>query len=164
MMNVYYTLCYPHLIYCVSVWGCTWHTFLKDVIAAQKRIIRIMCFKGKYDHTSELFSELNLLNYLSIHKYFLLLAIFKSLHNVQVVDNNLRPFARMTHVHGTRGSLTDLVCPPARTTLCLNSVLCAGPKMWNSLPQKIKKLNQLNTFKKQLKEFLFSNQYGHNDR
>ena len=163
MMNVYYTLCYPYLIYCASVWGCTWPTFLNEVIVAQKRLIRIMCFKGKYDHTSDLFTELHLLNFLSIHKYFLLLAVFKSLHNTQVVDNNLRLFARTAHVHDTRGSLTDLVCPPVRTTLCLNSVLCAGPRMWNSLPQILKNINQLNTFKKHLKEFLLTTQYGHND-
>lgn len=27
MLSIYYTLFYPHLTYCVSIWGCTWHSF-----------------------------------------------------------------------------------------------------------------------------------------
>ena len=59
LMNLYYTLCYHHMIYCVSMWGCTWPSFVKEVVA-QKRVVRIMCFKGKYDHTADLFTDLHL--------------------------------------------------------------------------------------------------------
>ena len=155
LLNVYFTLCYPHIIYCVSVWGCTWPSFIKDVIVAQKRVIRIMCSRGKYDHTADLFTELHLLDFLSVHKYFLLLAIFKSLYT-QIPSISRTAFLRSAHAHNTRGSLANLVCPPARTTLCLNSILCAGPRLWNSLPPQIKSITTLYTFKKLLKNFLFS--------
>ena len=128
LMNLYYTLCYPHMIYCVSVWGCTWSSFVKEVVVAQKRVVRIMCFKGKYDHTADLFTDLHLLDFLSIHKYFLLLAIFKSIH-IQVPSNSVSVFSSMAHAHSTRGSVASLVCPLACTMLCLNSLLCAGSKL-----------------------------------
>lgn len=152
LLNVYYTLCYPHIIYCVSVWGCTWSSFIKDVSIAQKRLVRIMCYKGKYDHTTELYRELSILDFRSVHKYFLLLAVFKSLYE-QDHNSNEGMFGRAARAHDTRGSLTNLVCPPARTTLYLNSVLCAGPRMWNSLPPQIKLITNLYSFKKQLKTY-----------
>lgn len=155
LLSVYFTLCYPHIIYCVSVWGCTWPSFIKDVIVAQKRVIRIMCSRGKYDHTADLYSDLHLLDFPSIHKYFLLLAIYKSLYT-QVSRSSRNVFLRTAHAHSTRGALTNLVCPPARTTLYLNSILCAGPRLWNSLPPQIKAMTTLYSFKKNVKVFLFS--------
>lgn len=152
LLNVYFTLCYPYMMYCVSVWGCTWPSFLKEVIVAQKRIIRIMCHKGKYDHTEELIKKLHLLYFPSVQKYFLLLAIFKSLHrNNENSEGSV--FSRTAHDHGTRSSPTSLVCPVVRTTLCLNSVLCAGPRLWNSLPPTIRSATTINLFKKQIKLF-----------
>lgn len=157
LLNLYFTLCYPHIIYCVSVWGCTWPSFIKDVTIAHKRLIRIMSSKGRYYHAAELYRDWNLLDFPSVHKYFLLLGIFKSLYK-QVPSNRECFFSRAARAHDTRGSLTNLVCPPARTTLYLNSVLCAGPRLWNSLPPQIKAITNIYSFKKLLKEFFLQSQ------
>ena len=36
MISIYYTLCYPHLIYCVPIWASTWPSFTKKLSIAQK--------------------------------------------------------------------------------------------------------------------------------
>lgn len=44
MISIYYTLCYPHLTYCVSVWASTWPTFLNRLNILQNKVIRCMFF------------------------------------------------------------------------------------------------------------------------
>lgn len=34
MLSIYYTLAYPFLYYCISVWGCTWPSFLNTLVVA----------------------------------------------------------------------------------------------------------------------------------
>lgn len=50
LISIYYTLCYPHLLYCVSVWACTWHSFLKKLTVAQNKIFRCMFFLSDLSH------------------------------------------------------------------------------------------------------------------
>ena len=38
--SLYYSLCYPYLNYCLSIWECTWPTVVKEVYVAQKKILR----------------------------------------------------------------------------------------------------------------------------
>lgn len=109
LLNVYFTLCYPHMICCV---GCTWPSFLQDIIVVQKRIKRIICYKGKYDHAEDIFKDSHLLDYLSVHEYFFLLGIFKSLYNSSISE-----FSSTVQAHGTRNTLNNLVCLLARTTV-----------------------------------------------
>ena len=61
LRSLYYSLVYPYLIYCVSVWGSTYHSNLKRIIILQKKIIRIIS-KVSFDsglsgHTDVLFKE-----------------------------------------------------------------------------------------------------------
>ena len=152
---LYYTLCYPHLMYCVSVWGCTWPTYLNDASLAQKRIVRTINFKGKYDHTADIFMNSHLFNFYSIHKYFLLLAIYKYI-NFQMGHENNNIFTFTNHSYNTRRNCNTLKCPQARTTLFHNSFLCTGPNLWNSLPEQFKSITNLSSFKNQVKKYVFS--------
>ena len=136
MISIYYTLCYPHLIYCVSIWACTWPSFLNKLKVAQNKILRCIFFIGKFDSAAILFSEHKLLNFYNIHKCFLLLFMFKNIRN----SSGSPVFKFIESSHGTRGSSTNLVCPKFRTTLFRNSIMYFGPQLWNSLPIDIKLL------------------------
>ena len=74
-----------------------------------------MCFKGLYDSTDVLFTELGLLKFNLIKKYFLLLNVFKDMNNKDDVNTNI--FTVFQHGQGTRGNNINLVSPQPRTTL-----------------------------------------------
>lgn len=38
MLSIYYTLAYSFLHYCISVWGCTWPSFLNKLVVGQKKV------------------------------------------------------------------------------------------------------------------------------
>ena len=155
MLNIYYTICYPHLIYCVSIWGSTWPSFLNKLFIAQNKIVRCILFMKKYESTSHIYTQLNILNFKLIKKYCVFLLIYK---NVNIFPGK-KVFTVIDNVHNTRSNNVNLICPQFRTTLYNNSVLCDGPRLWNSLPTDLKNLlctNNLFQFKKKIKSFLYS--------
>lgn len=153
MITIYYTLCYPHFMYCVSVWGGTWPSYLHQLTVAQNKLLRCMFFKGKFDSVNMLYSTHKILKFTNVHKYFLLLCIFKNV----TTASNVTLFTIATSRHVTRSSGLDLMCPQYRTTLYKNSIMYSGPQYWNSLPANIKTLinhSTISTFKNTTKKYL----------
>ena len=81
LCSLYYSLCYPYLIYCLSIWGCTWPTIVNGVFVVQKKILRTITFKGKYDSTNILFKDLNIVKFDLLMKYFITLTIYKNVYD-----------------------------------------------------------------------------------
>lgn len=159
LFSIYYTLCYPHLLYCVSIWGSTWPSYLDKVTAAQKKLFRTFFSLGKYDTTNIIFSTSNFLTFTNIYKYFLLLFIYKCIK----VYQGINIFRLLNFNQNTRGNNLNLFCPQFRTTLFRNSLLCSGPHLWNSLPTEIKELvnnGHVFLFKRTIKKYLLSLQHG----
>ena len=155
MLSIYYTLCYPHLIYCVSVWASTWPSFIHKLKIAQNKILRCIFHLGKFDSTSNILREHRLLNFYNIHKCFLLLTIFKNITFRQGI-----PVFRVSDlIHNTRSNNVSIICPFFRTTLFKNSMFYSGPQLWNSLPVYIRTFcfsDSLPQFKRKLKDYLFT--------
>ena len=157
LISIYYTLCYPHLTYCVAIWACTWQSFIKKVTIAQNKIFRCMFYMNRYQSTRNIFNTVNFLTFANIHKYFLYLSIFKYLTQY----SGAQPFRLVHTPYNTRGNDVNLICPQFRTTLFKHSILCAGPLIWNDLPTNIKTLFHnvnVTTFKKYVKTYLYHTQ------
>lgn len=154
MMSIYYTLCYPFLTYCVSIWGSTWPSFLQKITVAQNKIFRCIFFLKKFDSVNTLVNEANILRFSFIHKFFTLLLIYKSQTQNKIfklVDNDIH----------TRSNNLNLICPVFRTTLFKHSVINSGPKLFNALPlEKKSLLTSANKFiyKKEIKKYLLQQQ------
>lgn len=154
MISIYYTLCYPHLVYCVSIWACTWPSYLDRIVVAQNKFLRCIFFLKKFDSTAHIFTEASLMKFSFIHKYFTLLLIFK-------IQGHNAIFRVIENYKNTRSNNVNLVCPMFRTTLFKNSVISFGPELFNSLPQDKKvllKTTSLYTYKKEIKSYLLSQQ------
>lgn len=149
-MSIYYTLFYPHLTYCVSLWGSTWPSFLNKLTILQNKFFRCVFHKKKFDSTAEIYQSKNILKLSSIHKYFTLLLIFKTIGPNSVFK--LRDISC-----NTRANNVNLSLPVFRTKLFQNSVVSFGPELFNSLPQEIKVLLKRSNkikFKKEIKQYL----------
>ena len=159
MLSIYYTLCYPHMIYCVSIWACTWPSFLNRMKVIQNKILRCIFYLKKFDSTANIYIDNRILNFNSVHKYFLLLTIYKQITNT----NRHSVFYLSETIRSTRYNQINLVCPPYRTTLFKNCLYYFGPCLWNSLPLDIKTLvisRNVPLFKNQLKCYLLNIQHS----
>ena len=80
---LYYSMIFPYLHYCLSIWGAACSTALKPLIILQKRAIRIVASVGYLDPTNDIFKRLKILKLNDIYK----LETFKFIHS-QLHSNN----------------------------------------------------------------------------
>ena len=153
MISIYYTLCYPHLIYCVPIWTCTWPSFLHSLIIAQNKNFRCIYSLKKFDSVTEVINLAKTLKFPYIHNFFTLLLILKNLGQNRI-------FRLIENVSHTRSNNVNLVCPVFRTKLFKNSVFNFGPKLFNSLPLDLKILPTSNKhrLKQEIKKYLLHQQ------
>ena len=145
LRSVYFSLIYPYLNYCNIVSGNTFAIHLYPIIKYQKRAVRIICKAPYLAHTDPLFYELKLLKLCDIHKYQVLVYVFK--------NSNL--FSSSTHNYSTR-NFSNLRSQFRRTVLTSRSLSYLGPKYWNSLDPSLKCTDKLVTFKNNVKSKLIS--------
>ena len=144
---LYNSLIYPSLLYANVVWGSACRNKLKSLKLVQKKIVRVMSFKGKYEHTGPLFYMNNMLTIDKINEYMSLIYVFKKLQINNPVFQRCIPMQYNTRL----GNSLSLVVPNITSNHSRQSVRWVGSQCWNSLPQKIRECNTLNTFKLSLK-------------
>jgi len=156
LRSLYYGLVYPYLIYCVSVWGSTYHCNLSRVIILQKKIIRIICKVSFDSHTEVLFKEQEILKFSDIYLYQI--GKFMYLFKRGLLPNYFREMFTLTsqiHSHNTRNSNLFYIFP-CRTNIRKFSIRFQGPKLFNSLSPEIQNSESVGSFGKRLKKFLLS--------
>ena len=107
-------------------------------------------------HTHELFIQLKLHKLEDI--YFIETAKFMYKYYNNALPNsfsNLFDYNNMIHSMNTRRS-NDIRPYHARTNILLDSILCKGPSIWNSIKTEIKDKNNIKNFSLHLKNFLSS--------
>ena len=103
LRSLYLTFTLPHHSYCLSVWAGTNKTHLTKLITLQKKAIRHICSVDPIEHTSQLFSSLNLL------KFTDLIYIKEAIFAYRIVHNLAPPYFQQifsfncdTHENNTR--------------------------------------------------------------
>ena len=77
MIKLYYALFYPHLIYCIEIWGHGYLSNLNSIYLIQKKILQIICNKPNDFSTVSLFKENKILSLYDICKYKTCIYIYK---------------------------------------------------------------------------------------
>ena len=114
---LYYSLVYPYLIYCISVWGSRYQSNISGVIILQKKIIRIICKVSFDSHTNVLFKELEILKFSAIYLYQI--GKFMYLFKRGLLPNYFRDMftlASQLHSHYTRNCNLFYI-PPCRSNI-----------------------------------------------
>ena len=143
LVNLYYSLVYPYIIYCNVVWGGTCNTYIEGLRVLQKKIIRIITNSEYLAHTNQLFYITKILKIDDVRTYTLATYAF----------NNISSFGCHAHVHVTRNR-NRLLPAYQRLSQTQRSVSFSVPNVWNSLPLNIRQSQSLSTFKYMLKQHL----------
>ena len=157
LKQLYYSLIYPYLTYCLPIWGCTAQSHLQPLNLSLKKIIRLLTNSDYLAHTSPLFKELSILNLKDLYKNQIALTMHKAL--VQRKLEKLRAeilLLQPNHNYQTRE--TNLRLPQRRLQKTEQNLIYQGILIWNSLPASIKNKTNIITFKKHLKDH-FINSY-----
>src|SRR6218665_51956 len=152
LISLYYTMIFPYLSYCNIVWGASYKSHLHNLFVLQKRVIRMIC-KLPYLATSlPSFIKLKQLTIEQINRYQVLLFMHRFHH--QGLPSSI-PFDLQKgvdiHDHNTRSS-HSYRSHRARIKVKQLSMHCIGPDMWNKLPDSLKDVQSLGSFKSLLKK------------
>ena len=147
LLNLYYSLVYPYLIYCVLAWGSTYKVHINKLVILQKRIIRSITFSPYRCHTNSLFLDTKILKIPEIFSYFLGLFAFK-------MDLSAS-FSYVSHDYITRNS-SNPVSQFQRLITTQKSLNYLAPKLYSSIPVDIRNCQRESTFKFRYKNYLLS--------
>ena len=143
-LDYYYAMIYPYLSYNVCVWGSTNPTHLAPIVTLQKKIVRNIVNASFNDHSSPHFHRLALLKFPDIHRFFVLIRMFKLVKKGEFSIN---------HDVNTRNR--NLTAPTFhRLSLSQHSFSFVGPKLWNGLPQNLREISNETKFRRCLKIYL----------
>ena len=156
LKSLYYALVYSRLTYGIVLWGSAYACHLEPLYRVQKKIIRIITGSGVNVHSEPLFKYLSFLKLGDIYRLetakFTFLYMHQSLplplQNIFVMNNTI-------HSHETRQSHHLHMIKP-RTNIALNSILCKGPSVWNSLNNDLKDKKTIKSFSSSLRHDIVS--------
>lgn len=153
-----HSLVLSNINYGIKIWGATYTTYLNQVQKLQNFAAKITLGGGaKRDHATPFLRELGWLRIDNKYKYELGLMIY----NV-IKCNTPNHLMSLPKVRDIRSLPTrqqqQLYVPKTNTLIGERSVLVAGPKLWNTLPTKVRNANTQSSFKKQLFHHLLRGQ------
>jgi hypothetical protein len=137
------------------------NTTLHKLQSIQNAAARLLTGTGKYEHITPVLCQLHWLPISFRIQYKVLLLVYKTLHGLapQYLQDLLRYRSARP---GLRSAGTLLDVPRTRTVTYGDRAFSSiGPTWWNSLPSGLKTASSLNSFKNNLKTYLFSEAYGH---
>ena len=153
-ISLYYTLIYPYLTYCTTVWSSTYVTNLNRIFLLQKRAVRAMTNSNHRAPSAPLFVQLNILDIFKLNSFYTAKFMF-SYHHRLLPSPFLNLFLTSGQIHNydTRSS-AHFRPHTCRTNVKQSTILFRGPKIWNALSLSVTSSPSLSTFKRKLFDFL----------
>ena len=142
--------------YCLKVWGSTSKQQLQRVQRLQNFAAKVIDGKAKkYDHVSPILDNLQWLTIRQKINFDLCVMVFKVLHDL------IPPWLFNLITVGDRRSRqtrfnNDLYVSRTNTDLGKRSFAVQGPSAWNKLPNHLKEITNINSFKLNFKKYLMS--------
>ena len=149
---IYYSLIYPLMTYCNSLWGNCAASHIRPLIVLQKKLVRVMTRSDFRCHTAPLFGSLNLLNVKQMNKYFSLLYVHRNLFPASP-NSIFRHYDNLSYPTRYNDS-GNLIIPRTRTEFGKKSIKVYGSALFNDLPLEIKECRDWSMFKRKSKKWI----------
>ena len=154
------TLILSRIDYCNSLLIGISNVLLNKLQLVQNACARVIKNLKKYDRVSDARKALHWLPIEQRIEYKVALLVFKSLHRNE--PGYLKELLVRKHSHRPTRSHNQNLLEIPKTKLCIGqrSFSFSGPKIWNSLPANLRSCNSVDSFKKNLKTYLFKRAYN----
>ena len=150
LINLYYSLVFPYLIYCNEVWGNASVVHLEPIIKIQKRAIRTITFSSYLSPSEPIFQSLDVLNFRKLVNVVIQrvsLLMFKiSKCDVPKPLHALFRIIKSYHNYQTRRS-DSINVPIGRTEAIYKTFSYFGAHIWNHTSNNISTNVSYSSFK-----------------
>lgn len=144
LITIYKSLVESLIRYGILVWGGLYNNALDRLNVAQKYIIKIMYRKSRLYPSEQLFSG-DVCNIRTLYVMTVAAFIHKNKTTKKIVQHSYCTRARMN---------SSIAIPLNHNNLNLKSVVYLGPKIYNLIPGKLKKITNLRNFKIKSREYI----------
>ena len=141
LRTLYYSFIQPYVDYGLLNWGSAPKSYLEPI----RKIIRIICFKDKYESTNGLFKDFNILDFDENYKYKLGIFMYK-LNNNLLPENIDKMFKRLENEK--KNVTSGYLLPHIKTNFGKRFITFQGVKLWKMIPTQIKEKCILQKFSK----------------
>ena len=157
LVNLYYALVYPYLIYGILTWGNTYATTLQPIFILQKKVVRLITFSAFDAHSSPLFKRLNIMKLHDLVDYCTAVFMYKFKNNIlPIIFDRFFTSVKQIHSYSTRSATKDhFYMPKIRTNYGKFNIRFTGSLIWNSFDDSVK----LKKFKCNIINFLSCNEF-----
>ena len=164
LVNVYYAIIYPFLLYGVELWGNTSNTLLTPIFLLQKKFVRLATYNDNYidefrtlAHSFPLFYTLKIMTIFDIFRIQLGTTVFDAVNMIgpQVIE--ITPASQIHH-YNTKFAQADNhhVNYVRTTTYGIKALKNEGIKLWKTIPSNIKSAKSKKSFKNNYKKHLIN--------
>ena len=147
---IYNSIAHPHLTYCNIIWSSATNSSMSSLRVKQKKLIRLIAKKRRFEHTTPLFKQLNILKLDDISKSSASQFVYKSLNNI--VQSPIQFNYRDAGPYNIR-NIPPLIVPFSRSRQSNLFIHVRGANLWNELPLRIRNSTSVYSFKRKLKKY-----------
>ena len=135
--------------YCLPLFGGCNAVDLKDLQILQNKIAQIVTHSPRYASRNGMYDYLDWLTVNQLVRYFTLVAVFRI--RISGEPEYLASCLTNTNRNG------KIIVPITKLTLYKNSFKIRGSNNWNVLPETIRNVTQIGTFKRLIKAWIKQN-------
>lgn len=146
LRNLYFSLVHSRLDYGITCWGGTYKTNLKTLSVLQKLFVKIILKKKLNETSFPLFIQLKILPIRYMYVYKVLRVFYASSKNC---GNTIKYKAKLRNPD-------NVYIPKPTNTFFTKTFNFLAPRIYNLLPQEIRKSNSISLFSNKLRTYLFS--------
>ena len=156
-INLYYSLIYPYLIYCILSWFAAPNYLTNRISILQKKCIRAIYNLNYNEHTKSYFEKSKVFTIPDLYTRNVLIYVYKTL-NQDFDPCLLQHLVRNCDFHSTSTrNRYDFVVPLYKKSTSQNSIVFRGVEAWNKLPLDVRNSSSITSFKKRIDDILLAN-------
>ena len=157
LLNLYYSLIFPHLYYCNIIWGPATKTFINKLYLLQKKFIRIVKNYGdpqnKNKNTADLFNEYKIMTIYELNNFKSACFFHNLIQNkFSTLNFNYKINKKNTRLGSNEFNL--IPCYTPYSVIASRNIFYYGVSQWNQLPDYVKICNTYKHFKFLVKNYL----------
>ena len=157
LKQLFYTLIFSRYTYAITCYGSAYQNQIQRVSNLVNRALRLILNTPTL--TSDICKKEHLFDFDMTYKFFCSVNMYRilCLKNHDCLASKVLSY-QTNHSHETRSAVNEILnLPLLSRSKCQRSFLYNGIKIWNDIPLRIRNIDEdLNSFKKLLKKFLFS--------
>jgi hypothetical protein len=154
LLTIYFAFVQPYISYCLESWGNSYHTHLHKIFLLQKRFLRIIEKKTRYEPSAPLFISNNILSVYAQVIFQTMITAIKLKKQLTFIPNLEIRSTSIAYNTREASKPNQLHLPSPATNYGKFAFLYRGPFIWNILIPYININNPVNTIKHDLKHYL----------